>query len=325
MLSKILNTKTLIILLLVIGGIFIISKLTEKEDRTFKSELVTIDTSKVNKMVIIPQIDGGDQITFSRSGYDWTVEAGGNAYPPDMAAINNIMVELSRMRTERVAGIDASKWTEFEVTDSTASRIQLYDGNEVIADLYLGKFSYTQTPAADPSQRPQTRMFTHVRPVGEDVVYVVEGFIKMSIQPKVDTYRAKILCSIKKEDITQVTFNYPAGEKHLLQSRDGKWYLDGQETDSTETARYLMKFTHLSCNNYADDVQGMNPTHTHTVKIEGNNTLPVELKAYATTDTTMQYLATSSLVPDTKYDAIKSRVFDKVFVSMDDFFAKKEE
>lgn len=324
MLSKILNTKTLIILLVVLGGIFAISKLTEKEDRTFKSELVKIDTSLVTKMVIIPKTGGGDNITFTRSGYDWTLESAGKSYKPDIASITNIMNELARMRTERIAGIDESKWDEFEVSDTTGTRIQLFDGDDVLADLYLGKFTYSQAPQTNPNQRQQARMFTHVRPVDEKIVYVVEGFIKMSIQPNVDTYRAKVLCAMKKEDITRITYDYPANEKYILEARDGKWFLNGEVTDSTNTARYLMKFSRLSNNNFVDETEGLNPQLTHTVTLEGNNTLPVTLKAYATADTTMNYIVSSSLIPDSKFDAVKSRLFDKVFVSMDTFFATEE-
>ena len=154
MLSKILNTRTLIILLVVLGGIYLVTKLTEKEDRTFKSELVTIDTSRVTKMVIIPKTGAGSNITFTKSGNEWNLESEGRSYRPDPASIENILTELTRMRTERVASIDESKWDEMEVTDSTASRIQLYDGDEIITDLYLGKFSYSQAPQQNQYQQP---------------------------------------------------------------------------------------------------------------------------------------------------------------------------
>ncbi len=68
MLSKFLNTKTLIILLLILGGIYLVTKLTEKEERTFKTELVAIDTSKVSKIVVIPKLGGGDQVTLTKTG-----------------------------------------------------------------------------------------------------------------------------------------------------------------------------------------------------------------------------------------------------------------
>lgn len=326
MLSKFLNTKTLIILLVVLGGIFLVTKLTEKEDRTFRSELVSIDTSKVTKMVIIPKAGAGPNIAFTRSGSDWSLESEGKSYTPDESSINNILVELTRMRTERVAAIDESKWDEFEVTDSTASRIQLYSGEDVLADLYLGKFTYTQAPQTNPNQqRQQTRMFTHVRPVDDPTVYVVEGFIKMNVQPNVNTYRAKILCAMEQEDITKISFNYPDSEKFVLQSQEGKWYLNGEETDSTKTARYLMKFKRLTNNSFVDEPLTVSDSPSHTVVLEGNNTLPVELRAYPTTDSTHQYLITSSLIPDARYSGYKSRLFEKVFVPEDEFFATKEE
>jgi hypothetical protein len=326
MLSKFLNTRTLVIILVVLGGIFLVTKLTQKEDRTFRSELVTIDTSRVTKMVIIPKTGAGTNINFTRSGYDWTLESEGKSYTPDEGAIDNILVELTRMRTERVAAIDESKWNEFEVTDSTASRIQLFNNDEVIADLYLGKFSYTQSPQTNPMQRQQTRMFTHVRPVDDKTVYVVEGFIKMSVQPNVNTYRAKVLCAMNQDDITKISFNYPNNKKFTLQGQEGKWYLNGEETDSTKTARYLMKFVRLSNNNFVDDPSvPVSDTPSHSVVLEGNNTLPVEIRAYPSADTTHQYLITSSLVPDAKYSGYKSRLFDKVFVTQDDFFVTEEE
>jgi hypothetical protein len=326
MLSKFLNTKTLIIIFIVLGGIFLVTKLTQKEDRTFKSELVTIDTSKVTKMVIIPKVGSdGQQITFTRSGNDWELEAGGKRYMPDESSIENILVELTRMRTERVAAIDESKWNELEVTDSTASRIQLFEGKDVIADLYLGKFSYTQAPQTNPMQRQQTRMFTHVRPHDDKTVYVVEGFIKMNVQPNVNTYRAKTLCAVNKEDITRIDYSYPGNEKMTLESRDGKWYLNGEETDSTKTARYLMKFTRLTNNSYVEDEVPMSSNPSHVVTVEGNNTLPVELRAYPTSDTTHQYLVTSSLIPDARFSGYKSRLFEKVFVPREEFFADKNQ
>ena len=326
MLSKFLNTKTLIILLVVLGGIFAITKLTEKEDRTFKSELVTIDTAKVTRMVIIPKVGSdGQEVTFTRSGDTWKLESGGKSYTPDENSIRNILTEITRMRTERVAAIDESKWAEFEVTDSTASRIKLFDGKDVLADLYLGKFSYTQTPQTNPMQRQQTRMFTHVRPYGDKTVYVVEGFIKMNVQPNVNTYRAKTLCAMNKEDITRISFNYPE-EQFTLENQGGKWFVNGLEADSTKTARYLMKYVRLTNNSYVDDTVTASPQPSHTVLVEGNNTQPVELRAYPCADSTHQYLITSSLIPDARFSGYKSRLFDKIFVPREEFFdAKKEE
>ena len=325
MLSKFLNTKTLIILLVILAGILIITQVTEKEDRTFKSQLVEIDTSKVTKIKILPKAGSDDpEITFTRTGQEWKLEADGEFYKPDESSIKNIMTELLRMRTQRVSATSSDKWKELEVTDSTASRVKLFSGDEVLTDLYIGKFSYTQAPQQqNPYQRQQARMFTNIREAGEETVYVVEGFIKMNIQPNVDSYRAKTLVSVPKEDLTKLTFDYP-GETFVLNKQDGYWFLDGQQADSLETSRYLQKFVRLTSSNFADEVEPVTDSPTHTITIEGNNIVPVELQVFPA-DTVHEYVITSSLIPDTKYSGKKSKLFERIFVPRDEFFGGIEE
>jgi hypothetical protein len=325
MLSKFLNTKTLIILLVVLGLIFLISKLTEKEDRTFKSEMVSIDTAKVTKMVIHPKLgDKGKEVMFTKTGTEWKLESDGKSYKPDQTSVKNILSELVRMKSERVAATEETKWKEFEVTDSTATRIMLYNDNKLLADLYVGKFNYVQPPQGQGQQNPyqqqnKGRMSTYVRPAGDKEVYVVDGFIKMSIQANVNTYRDKTLFASNKDDLTKIAFNYPNGEGFVL-SKDGtKWFLNGQPTDSVMTAKYLSKLAKVTSTNFIDDVMPLTSVPTHQVKIEGNNIIPVEISAFPA-DSVNKYVVTSSLNPDSKYSGAKSGLFERVFVKSSEFF-----
>lgn len=327
MLSKFLNTKTLIVLLVIFLGIYLVTRLTEKkEDRSFKSQLVEIDTSQVTRIEVVPKIGGGDIITMERSGPEWTLKSAGKSYKPDVNTIKNILNELNRMRTERVAATDPSKWKEYEVTDSTATQVKIYDDGDLLTDIYLGKFSYSQAPnqQQNPYQRQQAKMSTSVRLAGEDKVYNVEGFIKMNIQPKVDTYRAKTLCAVPKDDITRVTFDYPGIDNFTVTNENGKYMVNGQPADSSATARYLMKLAKLTSSSFVDDVEPTTNVPAYTVKVEGNNTVPVELKAFPA-DSVNQYIITSSLVPDSKYSGSKGRLFDRVFVQKDEFLPGKKE
>lgn len=326
MLSKFLNTKTLIILLVILLGIYLVTTLTKSEDRTFKSELVAIDTSKVTEIKIMPKVGSdGQVIVLTRAGQEWKLSADGKPYKADMGAIKNVLNVLKGMRTERVAATNKSKWKEMEVTDSTATRIQLYNNGDLLADLYLGKFSYKQAPQSNQfqQQRQQARMFTNIRPADEETVYVVEGgFIKMNIQPNVNSYRAKTLASIKKEDITKISYDYPDGD-FTLQKDGNNWSLNGIPTDSTQTARYLQKFARLTSTNFVDDIETQSSTPSFSVKIEGNNFAPIELRAFDA-DTTNKYLITSSQIPDAKFSGSKSRIFERVFIDMQDLMPKQD-
>lgn len=318
MLSKLLNTKILIILLAVLAIVLIVTNLNKKEDRTFRSELVDIDTTRVTKMEIIPKTGSGPTITITKTGDEWDLKAEGKSYKPDASSLRNILVELTRMRTERVAATSKADWAEFEVTDSTATRLKVFAGKKVVADVYLGKFSYSQpSDIQNPQQRQQTRMFTHVRLAGEDAVYVVEGFIKMSIQPNVDSYRAKVLCAAPVNDITRVSFRLP-DDQFTVSLENGIWMLDGQPADSNMTVRYLQKLARLSSSVFIDEVEPQTPSPTHTVKVEGNNMFPVELKAYPA-DPENEYIVTSSLVPDAQYSGSNGQLFERTFVGREAF------
>ncbi len=326
MLSKFLNTKTLIVLLVILIGVYFLVKLTEHKDRTFRSEMVTIDTSEVSKMVITPKLGSQEKpVVFTKSGNSWKLESGDKTYKPDMASINNILSELVRMKSERVAATDNSKWAEFEVTDSTGTRIQLYNKNKIIADLYVGKFDYSpQKGQQNPYQQNRGKMSTFVRPADDQEVYAVEGFIKMSIQANANAYRDKTLFAAGKDDLTKITFDYPENENFVLSKDNNKWLLNGQPTDSAKTVKYLNKLTKVTSSNFIDDVQPLTSSPAFTIKLEGNNIAPTEIMAYPA-DSINKFVVTSSLVPDAKYSGSKSGLFERIFPKKDDFFADQKE
>mgnify|MGYP001767300506 CR=1 FL=1 len=323
MLSKFLNTKTLIILLVILGVIFLITTLTKKEDRTFKSEMVSIDSTRVTKMVIQPKLgDQGKEVIISKTGNEWKLESDGKTYRPDQTTVNNVLVELVRMRSERVAATDESKWKEFEVTDSLATRIKVFDDEKLMADLYVGKFNYVQPPKGQQQnpyqQQNKGKMSTYVRPAGDKEVYVVDGFIKMSIQANVNAYRDKTLFACNKDDLTKITFNYPGAEGFVLSKEGTKWYMNGQPADSLKTSRYLNKLVKVTSSNFIDEVMPLTSAPTHQVKIEGNNIIPAEISAFPA-DSVNQYVITSSLIPDSKYSGTKSGLFERVFAKSTEF------
>ncbi|MCD4732514.1 MAG: DUF4340 domain-containing protein [Bacteroidales bacterium] len=326
MLSKFLNTKTLIILLVILGGIYLITKLTEKEDRTFRSEMVTIDSADVTKIIISPKLGSdGQEVIITKTGYEWKLESEGKTYKADPSSIKNVLAELMRMKSERVAAVDESKWNEYEVSDSTGTRIQLFKNKKMIADLYVGKFDYSQPKGPqNPYQQNRGKMSTYVRPAEDKAVYVVDGFIKMSIQPSVNAYRDKTLFASNKDDLTKITFNYSTYDNFVLSKEEGKWFLNGVPTDSIKTAGYLDKLARVTSSNFIDEVEPFSHSPAFQVKIEGNNILPVELKAFPA-DTTNKFVITSSRVPDAKYSGLKAGLFDRIFVDRSEFFPDEEE
>jgi len=162
-----------------------------------------------------------------------------------------------------------------------------------------------------------------VRPAGDKEVYVVDGFIKMSIQANVNAYRDKTLFACNKDDLTKIAFNYPNSESFVLSKEGTKWFLNGQSTDSTKTAKYLNKLARITSSNFIDEVMPLTSSPTHQVKFEGNNLIPSEINAFPA-DSVNQFVVTSSLVPDAKYSGSKSGLFERVFAKSSEFFADEK-
>ena len=324
---KKLNAKTLIIILIVLGGIYLISTMTGNKDRSFRDVLVSIDTATVTDITIsIPKENL--KLTLSRTGQSqWEISGNGNTYPAQGSVVQSILAQFTKLEPKRIAGTSDAKWNSFEVSDSTGTRVMLKDDGDVLADVYVGKFSYSQPPQTGGQQNFQQQqrgtMTSYVRLAGEDNTYAVDGFLKMSYQADINAYRNKTLLSVDKNSISKIDFEYP--DRKIELTKEGtQWLMNGSPADSANTAKYLNKIYRLNSSNFVDlSTQNVSDA-THKVTIEGSNFTPVVLKAFPAADTNIKYVVTSSINPGAEFDGTKAKLYEKVFVEETSFLPDME-
>lgn len=312
---KKLNVKTLIILLVILAGIYFLSEMMGSKDRSFRNVVVEIDTANVTDIYIKIPADKQD-IVLSRTGEnDWQVSGNGNKFTADRSMVRNILGQFSEMKPERIAATSPDKWDAFEVSDSTGTRVTVKNNNEELADIFIGKFSYTQPPQGQQQQQQQQRgkMTSFVRLADENEVYAVDGFLKMAYQNDVNSYRNKTLTDINKNDVLKVEFRYP-DRTITIENEGGKWMMNGGPADSANTVKYLNKIAKLNSPNFVDPSTQKISDATQTVTIEGSNFSPVVLKAFPTSDTLIQFIVTSSVNPEAEFDGAKAKLHEKIFV-----------
>lgn len=322
---KKLNLKTLIIILLVLIGIYFISTLSGDKDRSFKITLVEVDTTKVTDIHIVSQ---NLDIRLQRTGeHVWELNSETNNYPADNNVVNTILAQFVSMRPERVAATSPERWSDYEVDDEKAIKVTLKGGNKTMADLYIGKFSFSQPPQSamqNQMQQQRGKMTSFVRPADEDNVYAIDGFLKMAYQDNVNAYRVKKLVQVNKNDITNLEFNYP-DRRIALNKQDNQWLINGQPADSAKTAKYINSIFRLSSSNFVDPSTPKTGEASHRLTITGNNFSPIELRAFPTSDTAINRIITSSINPDAEFDGSKASLYEKVFVDETAFIASNEE
>lgn len=310
---KKMNLKNLAIIFIVLVAVVIIIKVSEskKGERSFRKDLVNFDVADVSNISIIPKADKV-QVNLSRKADSWKVSVDEVSYNADETMIENMMNDLLKLVPKRVAATTKEKWNDFEVTDSLATRVIVKDGNKTLADIFIGKFSYQQPK--NQYQRQGT-MTSFVRLANDKIVYAVDGFLSMTYNRDINSFRNKYLIKAKKSDLNKITFNYPDSSFTMLKENN-QWMINGLLADSASVDKYLSSIATTNNQDFVNNVEiGTLGQAQYSVLFEGDNFSPIDVKTYNNLlDTVHNVLITSTYNKGTVFSGTKSDLIKKIFV-----------
>ncbi len=322
--SKKLSIKVLVGIFAILLAFVIVSELVDMDsgERTFKSDIVQIDSSKITEVLIYPKAHPDTAITLKKTGTAWQLFYNGRRYKPNQNMISNIINELLKIKAQRVAATDKEKWSKYEVADTSATRVQVKHGKELAADFYIGKFSFKQRGnpmmQQNPYMRQQPQITSYVRIANDDNVYAVDGMLSMAFNREFNAFRDNQIINSNKDDWTKLTYNYPADSSFVLSNNNGKWMLGGTVTDSAKTAEYLNSIDYLTNSTFVDNAQVGEPLYS--VTIEGKNFTPINIKAFPA-DSIHKFYIHSSENEGVYFSCKSNNIADRLFVSPSGFFA----
>lgn len=306
------NSKILLGVFVALLAFFVISKMAEKKkgNRSFKSILVEFDSTEVDYIEIIPKAKDQTVILENKDG--WKLQYNDALVSADEAAIYDIFTNLADLKPKRIAATKKDKWTEFEVTDSLATRVILKSDGDIVADVYIGKFGYKQAPGGQYQRQQSPQFFTHVRMADEEEVYVVEKFLTMTFNKELKAFRNKTVIESENENWTKLTYNYPDSSFYLMKQND-KWMMSGVIADSIEVEAYIKNISKLSNSEFVDEItKDQLGNEIFSVTIEGNNFSPIKVNAYPA-DSIHGYYVTSSMNPDAIFSGNNKQLAETVF------------
>ncbi len=300
------NDKVLAILLAVLlaGVIFTEVMDFRKSGRTFQKDLVEVDAGVVTSLEVYPRMTGGKQIRLAKENEVWQVEYEGNKFPADATLPGMLIGELNRLKPERVAASGKDRWERYQVNDSLATRVKLFKDADLLADLFIGKFSYS----------PEGRMTSFVRPAGESRVYGVEGMPGITFNRDIHYFRNKQVIRSSPSDWTRLVFTYPADSSFTLEKIGERWVSGGTTADSARVAAYFSTLSNLTESTFSPVVPLEAPTHR--LRIEGNNQMvPVEISGHFSDE--YGYIIESSQNRGNHFNS--GELANKIFVSKQSF------
>lgn len=301
------NNKKLLIVFLSLLGVYFLSQYGfKKQTRSFKTELIQVDTAKVTAIMIYPKSDNQEELTLNRNGEGWTVSKGNLTTAANEGAVKSLLNNLALIKTKRVAAKSPEKWKDYEVEETTGSRIKAYAGDDLVADFIVGRFNYNQ----------QTRQgLSYLRLTKGEETYAVDGFLSMTMGQGFDAYRNKQLIKVDQNQLTQIALN-TLGLTEIYQKNGSQWLKDGTAIDSTKMANYLNGIQTISGSTFVNDFNETATTAAlyQTLSLEGNNiTTPIIIKAFRDTTNTPSYILHSSLNPDGYFSSEESGIYKRIF------------
>lgn len=273
--------------------------------KSFREELVVLDTSRVDRMVITRS---NESFEVNRSDNTWMVTIPGNKkVEASGTSVRNALSSLLRIKPDRIATRDPEKWVDYQV-DTTGTRVQVYENSEPVLDLILGRFG----------MHGQQQFHTFVRLYEDDEVYAANNFMGISFPSEPGGYRNSRFLQIETDSVTRITFDYPADSAFIVnRAADGKWYLGDSPADSAGTASYLSGLRYVNGSDFVDDVEPsalINPTLSVQISSAGEDEETI-LEAYS--HPVYGYILHSTYNPKAYFS--DENILERIFKSRSEF------
>lgn len=290
------NTIKLLGVLSVLVVVYLIITFTGNQSRSksFRTELVAIDTASVSRIVI--ESPSGSTEVIKTGGNAWRVALPDGTNKPAMSsAVTNLLTSLEGIKPTRIVARTENKWKDYSV-DSTGTRVRIYEDSENTLDIIIGRFGV----------EGQRQFYTHVRLAAENDVYIANDFMGISIAKSANEFRNNNLLRLKKDSLTQVAFNYPDSAFTLFQE-NGRWTSSQLDLDSASVTGYLQGLSYVNSKNFAD-VNDLG-TPELNVTFSFSNQPEIQVSAFRKDN---DWILSSSENSDEYF--IDAALFEKIFV-----------
>ncbi len=283
---------------------------SQQGESTFKTKIIDIDTSAVNVIKIYPKSSNHKEVLLKKEAGNWKVLLSNNKYAfAPSNKISGLLNQLLLIKPLSIAAKQKDKWADFQV-DSTGTEVKLFDGNDKLLTLIVGKISF---------QQPRS-VFTYVRVNDDDNVYQTEGFLSFVFDHDANYFRDQKIVSDNIGNWSKLIFNYPSGNSFVLTKKDGRWLLNGNHVDSTITENYLNKLSRLNASAFADNFdRNILNSNPYKLTIQSAKLGDIAIVCYKNNSGTIIH---SSQNPEAYFDGTKNKLFESIFVEKK-YFEKK--
>ncbi|MBT8220832.1 MAG: DUF4340 domain-containing protein [Bacteroidia bacterium] len=263
------NNKILAIIFFALFGIWILTNVINKPaTRSFRSTLLAIDTSSVDRIILYPDGIDSSFVELRKEGNGWRLQKDQRQANADPDKVKNLLGSMVLIPTKQLVSKKPENQANYEVDEATGKIVEVYSGDDLIERIIFGRFNFNQATRSSTS---------YARLSDENEIYALDGMAGLSFDKDFNAFRNTELCRINPVDIKGITYN----DQQLALNDQAQWVTNGVSLDSTQMANYLNGLRVVTNFSFADDfVEMATPDHRLQI-IADNQTRPLEIKAYA--------------------------------------------
>ena len=300
------NNKVLLFILIGLAAIFALSKVLSGDDNSsFNPEFIKVNQEAVTKVILKTKADGQVEAVLAKNDNGWTISKNGKTFQADIDQVNNLLTNLTSVKSNFIAAKSADKWPEYELNADQSSHITVYGGNKILTEFYIGKFSVNQ----------QAQQITsYFRLADKNDVYAVVSMAGMMLGQGSDSYRDKKILDL---DISNIeSLNYEGDAVYQVTKKNGNWLLDGTTPlDTAKVQNFLMNLRTMSGDSFVEFDENLNSDKLlKELTISGGNLPdPVIVRCWTNEAAEKPFVVQSSQFPDSYFSSDSTRLFTRIF------------
>lgn len=240
-------TKSLVTIFLVITAVALVIELNSGQEasQAFQSEILSVDTVRIDRMVIEAPSRNKPIQLFREEG-EWKVSRqDGPAYAADPQAIRETIDQLNNLQVNALVTRDSEDYTRYKV-DSTGTRVTFRRGDQVTDRVIVGA----------PQFISRSEINSYVRPTDREEVYSVEGYLKPRLDKSVNDWRDKTVWNIPGEQIARVDFMFPADSSYSIERvGENSFVSNGDSLQSTKIRPILNQLGGLEATGFVEQLE----------------------------------------------------------------------
>ena len=307
------NKKLLIIFVAALAVFFLAKMLTGNKASSFDPVIAAVDTAKVDRIEVHTTAPSIQSFEIRRDDNHWIASMNGKTIEVGAESIVSLLTPLMKLEAKRVVTDKESKYAEYEIEESKATHLVVWEKKKKVADFFVGGFRFDQ----------MTRSASgFIRRSDKPEVYEVDGFLSMGLRPNFDQFRDKTILKTTPEDILALDWSNQNGNKQSLRKEENVWYYAGMEAvDSSKIATYLSALVASQGRMFSELESTQGLSILEQLSVSGNNMIaPVVLSAYASQDTLKPFLIHSTANPDALFLSDSMGLYKQIFSDLRQFW-----